>query len=730
MKIWFIAIGLIFTTVHASFTSRTPNSTWTGTAGISNHSLRVTLQKGYAEVEEDMEIRPQLGANSWNPPSATTPIELISTLKFADGTSMVGMLLWNGPTILKAKLKSTEQATAEYEEVVDRPDAPPPAPRDPALLIRTSANVYDVSIYPAFLNSSRKIRLRYIVPIPPNGKISLLPEVRALGDNVQLLVRGSAYNTVIVHKNKVATSFEVPFSWSSSSFDSLGISVSNSKPLGVLATSFDSGEWKGDYLWLEKDIPDSLKSRMNLRREVVILWKWNMPEHFLNRDGTPSPYGLIAINQAQKLAVTVRNAGMESKELNFGLVHQQQKNVVKTFPLGAYGSPNHQDITDYLEGIVDVTLPQLVPAKPEPSTAQQRDIDSIKVQSQRDLSDLMKKSVALFSSAEGIIKHVVVVSTGPVLNIETPSISDLESLDIPAGITIREDLESKNAWFGVNMEKLEQAHQFDGEYEEGQICQATYEDIWNEASFSSNLCYQADYNVPIEKQVHFTLKLKIDTLQHYLDLDPRAEKIRLAIHSAAPIDTNLTWNAYKEDGSLLATYKDTIHPIRTSSDSAVVKIIAAEPKVISSVYATKDIGPVFGVVRDNFALVALESDSVGSVLNSKLDKEGLPHLTVDEIFYPKPGTPILDHAKKWQSLLKIQPRSFSRVSIMVQGELRNNLEKVEILNLQGKVVASLDVEALRFNGQLEWNGSHEGNGVYLIRIKAGSAIIQRKFILS
>jgi hypothetical protein len=76
------------------------------------------------------------------------------------------MLLWNGSTILKAKLKDRTKADSAYEDVVDRNDIVF-VRRDPALIEYLGDNQYRFKIYPVAINNSRRIRILYTIPLSP-----------------------------------------------------------------------------------------------------------------------------------------------------------------------------------------------------------------------------------------------------------------------------------------------------------------------------------------------------------------------------------------------------------------------------------------------------------------------------------------------------------------------------------------------------------------------------------
>lgn len=727
-----LVLLLFIASAHASFIAKDPQSWWVGGAKIENHSIRVNLQKGYADIEEDMEIRPLL--EGWAPPSSTTPLEIVGDLEFAPGTSMVGMFLWNGNTILKAKLKPTARAIAEYESVVDREQMPPPAPRDPAILIRSSDTRYQLSIYPVLFNTSRTIRLRYIVPLRGNGRLAVHPVGLTTEGRVNLEVSGKAYTSVQLQKNSQISTFDVPFNWSGQMVDSLVLQVKEPEGSVALRTSFPDGEWKGEYFWMEGNVPDSLLNQAGYRREVVFLWKWNFPEFFLNSYGSLSDYGSQAVAHAIGIRKTMENAGTNVPNLSFGLVHQQRRGVVKTFGMGGVGSSNYLKISDYLIGITGKTLPDMVPARPTPTVAKQRDIDSMKVREQNDFKSLVEKSVTLFSPTEGVIKHIVVVTTGATVQLETPSIEDLEELDLPKDITIKEVWGMENMWLGVNMEKVTKDHAYEGEFQRGLNCTSYYENLDYPTDWTYG-CHTTSYNFPAEVKLHFSMRMKLNGVQHYYDLAQNKNQFRLAFHTMTAVDSTLAWDAYNEKGEIVASLTEKVQSLRTTKDSAVVKIVAADLGMTSDVYSQKEIGAVFGVVRNDYALVALEADSIGAALNTSLQTKGLPHLKISEIFFPELGTstppppPTQIENKKWMSLLHIQSLPASRIRILVQGNLKNSLRKVEILDLHGKVVANISVEALMLSGQFEWDGSMQSAGVYVLRIVAGSTKIQKMFTL-
>jgi hypothetical protein len=146
----------------AIFSSRaTQGLAWTGLSQVIREKITVTVQPDHLDVEHELEIDAR---SNWNTPNNPNSLEIIGQLTLEKGTVVTGLLLWNGNTILKGKLRTREMARQQYEEVVDRNVTNPPPPRDPALLEKVGENRYDLSIFPVALNGSRKLRLRYLIP--------------------------------------------------------------------------------------------------------------------------------------------------------------------------------------------------------------------------------------------------------------------------------------------------------------------------------------------------------------------------------------------------------------------------------------------------------------------------------------------------------------------------------------------------------------------------------------
>jgi hypothetical protein len=157
-----IATGLALTlSVNAWTTWQTTHGgASNGNCQLSSSKLSVTVHPHFADVIEEAEIT-TLGS-VWSGDPKT--LEITGTFTLSQGSAIRSMLLWNGNTILKAKLLLRADADSSYENVVDR-DKIQYVRRDPAIIHYLGNDQYQFKIYPVDINQSRKIRILYTVPL-------------------------------------------------------------------------------------------------------------------------------------------------------------------------------------------------------------------------------------------------------------------------------------------------------------------------------------------------------------------------------------------------------------------------------------------------------------------------------------------------------------------------------------------------------------------------------------
>lgn len=138
-------------------------------ATVLASELRIHITTTYLEVEEEVLLEATLSPNFIGDDNS---IELFGSFQLPEGSIIRSSILWFGEDILKGKLMDTRLARELYEDVVQR-DEMIIIPRDPSLIEKTSANGYAYSIYPVELGGTRRMRVRYDIPIQKSDTVKI-----------------------------------------------------------------------------------------------------------------------------------------------------------------------------------------------------------------------------------------------------------------------------------------------------------------------------------------------------------------------------------------------------------------------------------------------------------------------------------------------------------------------------------------------------------------------------
>ena len=711
----FVALTAILSA--AQIASLNPNGYWTGNTSVESHSMRVTLKSGYADVEEDATLRAINPNTSYYTITSTTPLELSGTLIMNPGTSVVGLYVWNGNEILKAKLKPTITATSQ----LSNPSANPVSGLDPVLLTRCGDNTYSLSIYPLVLNDARKVRVRYLVPFNATSGTASIPLTPAFSGNVDITVNGADYSSIITNRDGVRSSYDLPFTLANQAVTSFALELGNVNGASSLRTSFDAGDYQGKYWLLNQAIPDSVLDRAGMRREIVILWKWSFSEYFLTPNYALSSYGSQALSQARQIEKLIDQQSAASSRVFFGMVHQPRKDTVRQFPLGNRGSQRLLNLSAYLASIDESSLASMVPSPNTYQKASDQDIKNLKLQSQAGFDTLLAHSVALYSPASNVIKHLVILNAGPGVQIQTPGLDDiitaasLQGITVTLGNSASYSYNNAMSWFGVDLNSIASGHTYTG---------ATTPTAQEYSSSPASV-----FSIPAEKSLHFSATVSINGASQIYELaNAASSSLHFALHTVNVVDSSVNWRAFDDNGAQLSQYTQTINSLGASGDSGIAKLVGSDLNVVDQYYQATDLGAAFGVVRKDYALVALAADSIGTSASATYQNGGLPYLTTNEIYRPTPVTTLQQKAQL-ESLFSVRCLHGGKVQFTAQGELRTLVDKVEILNLQGKVIAVLNAPTLRGTGILEWDGSTFPHGLYFVHITAGSTSFNKQFLI-
>lgn len=235
----------------------------TGAVKLVQSSIRVRVTPAYLDVEEEAEIATVGTVSAGGDPNS---LEIIGEFSLVPGATVVGMLLWNGDILLKARLKGNALARADYEKVVDRSKVPPPRPLDPALVEALGEDRYRVQIYPVAIGKSRRIRLRYHIPaqMAPSGIMLRLasifpPQIADRPARISVKwERAAGEEGYVLYTNGRAQGLSLPSTVLMSAADDIFITQAEPPKALVATTYFPEGNLKGFYTAMYFHVPDKI----------------------------------------------------------------------------------------------------------------------------------------------------------------------------------------------------------------------------------------------------------------------------------------------------------------------------------------------------------------------------------------------------------------------------------------------------------------------------------------
>ena len=744
---------------------------WGGSAELSSLTRKITIHEYFIDVEEDVEFK----TSGSPPPNNPNTLEITGTFFLPTQSVVTGVLIWDGDNILKGKLKSKTEARNQYEEVVDRNTSPPPRPRDPIIIEKTGisswwSNVtqeygthdeYRFSIYPVSWGKSRRIRIRYLCPLQFLDKTMVLPipysfdyDPWSRDDFIASLQLRSSDNCTSVEVTEkdssgidISTIYHLPCTleqgsgrmlWSNEkqmriqpSLRYLTLSNIVEDESLVASTSFPDGNWKGNYALFWGTPPDSLLMNAGLRREIVVLWKWNFWNTFVyatDTGKTVSPYGAEVIAQAGKIMELNRTITDAGDRVGL-LLEKGSPEQNRLFNLCGKNSETFDTLKHFLGSIDSSYLISTISGTAPPIDI--RIADSEKENFFRkgvqsfDVS--LKLVCSLFSKHDKVIKHIVLLTAGPVP--EMPNLEDFyQKNDAVLGQDITVSAYGNSPryptgyWPGVPMYKIVEGHAYTGtgsmvgDIRIPEMKNRRFSITMNSESFS----YDQELFATVgawRTDGYFTDTISVDT-------------VTFAGHSLTPWNQEVVWNAYDVNHTLLATYHQHPVAIEVPQDTFLVKLFAGAGNPVSDTTFASNRGARYGVVDEQYSLLALEEDSIPQSEKEQLADAGAPFLTDNEIFIAEVDENAAAVRMSPKKVLSQPLIALSNgvVRIQLPSEVKN--ATIRIYNLAGKLVYELPVKSYSGNKQISLKlRGLLGRGVYTISISSARFNFTRKINL-
>jgi len=718
---------------------------------ILDHVVRTSVHQGWADVEEELSLGTQASTDSWNavPTDNLNSWEISGRFTLPEGSVITGALLWDGDVLLKAKLKGATQASTEYEAIVDRQTAPRALPRDP-LLIEKSGGDYSMKLFPVQWGGSRRMRIRYMVPLQAAGDGWTIPvgsafanEAASHSDQYQIELDNQGGDGIKLEHDGML----MPIGSSTKLVDypaTQGSSTSWWEPSPAyhapyhaklpqhgsiaLATSMDTGAWKGGYVVYRGKLPDTLLSKSNLRQEIMVLWKWNSPSSFVTDNGWGkyvSNYGYQALQQAGTLASATTQLARASDLVRVGLVADEgDSRKVRKFGLSRWGSDTFALMQEYLGSLNQDTLLNRYDGSTGTVGSGSSSADR-KAGAKRFALDL-KLAFSLYSADSGVVRHIVFVSAGPASDLPDPTVA---LPPWPTGLTASSYADWNYGdysahWPGVDLPTLVNEHQLTPERRL---------DGW------------LPFPIPrtrVTWELGFTAgsrNFAVDAVTGLENGAGNSTSMEFNGHAKTAWSQNLSWKLYDENGNLVgSTTADATNWIELPHDSSVARLWGGSRNHWSETWRTRAVGNIFGFVDASHSLLATPVDSLSADLQGLYREAGVPFLLPSEIY----GTdqtgvdvPVVDPndppvtallSKTDISGFLVRSQSGGRgLRIALPGGLDASSQLV-IRDLHGRILAQWNASQLASLKTLEWSApAGTARGMLYVELRTGSLRVVR-----
>ncbi|MEN9355408.1 MAG: hypothetical protein RL318_2733 [Fibrobacterota bacterium] len=701
--------------------------------------VKITVGPHWIDVEEEAEL--QVPADNY---SAGDDILVEGTLTLPPHAAMVGCLLWNNDTLLMGKLRGRADAEHKFDSLV--PSRPVQLAKDPLLLDMQDDSTYGFKLYPFSPGGSRRFRIRYLLPLTASREFEILPlmarmvrweeclpaqftlQVRGTRSDIRLVTREPAWpNQEVVWPLTLPADrrMDLPPPYTSSIKLRLG---TPGAPDGTIAARvhLDSGAWQGDYVFYSAKVPDSILTKVGVRSETVVLWRWIQPQTFVgsNYDGGQkylNSDGDKAIQQAQSL-VTIGDQ-LTGRGDRFGLVADLGlDDSLQIYPVADSGTREYRNLRSFLTGINREYLFWRINPSIGSGTSNPNNLE-LSRNRLRFRTDLQKVG-SLYSKDSSLIKHLLVVTVGPV-----PSGGD--QLEIPDDAALPKDV-------SVATSGLETTSRFD------QSCWCyRYSIVAGTSSWpgvnlaelgalrpgTKTLVSQGGVMLPKSKTVlAATLSMETGAGRMVRDAILRKGedgKWRTSFNVHAPkLGTTVRWNFWSDNGDSVAKLEMTPAWEGVVGDSVLPRLWARSEAPLSLTLRSTELAPIFGFVDPLYSLLAMPSDSLGRERQYALRDSGVPFLSSAEIF-PRVGYNGEGGGQTGIRLSSVQARGLKLAYLQARRVVTIDLAdlkatSVEIHDLRGRLLVRFaDVAGRK---QLEWdlrtsNGAMVPKGMVIVSVQ-------------
>jgi hypothetical protein len=606
------AIGL----QHGLFRSQsTQGKAWTGTMTFVREAYNITVYPDYLDVELEWE----LGVGGTPPDSFQNALEIVGNINFERGSVVVGMVLWNNDILLKAKLKTNQQATQQYEEVVDRNAPVPPHPRDPVLLTWVGNDNYDISIFPVTWGKTRTLRIRYLVPAYVSNGVNAIGYPHAFSSIATVSIKngpgvdgytiesGASQKTIAVPGVTLLSPSDYGFqAWGGSGKTAITriipIVPNYSQGSRLFYKDFACGDFSGQMVHFAGMQAADVMKLVRVKDDYVILWRWNHPDIL-------KKYACQIVAQSNLIKVFL--ATLEAREKRAGMIVDMQGGERKTFELDKKGGKGFQQMMDFLSSLS--ALKDVAPPKGAPPAFSQQETDSIVKASFNEFQAALRAAMLLFNDPDAQ-KHLLILTAGPRWTTRlaadqavawdstadaTSLLSYLSSNGLPYSSS---DAAQPMHWPGVDLDRF-QARPHQG------------------LRLYASLTNGKDTN-----------RVLVQDNSSYTGYYSPQTGTEMRIYTAQPIVKQVTWGLYAGD-KLIGRYRETPFSVEMHDAMQYARLIGSSSALVPMAeHMPSSLASTLGFIDSKYGLLALEQDTLDARTAARYAVRGVPTLHKEDIF--------------------------------------------------------------------------------------------------
>jgi hypothetical protein len=601
---------------HGVFRSQsTQGAQWMGSAVIEDEEFRITVHPDYLDVELDWVFR--VGGQA--PEKFQDALEIVGNLNLVRNSAVVGMLTWWNGDILKAKLKTSKTARADYEAVVQRDADAPPPPRDPVLIeYGWGLDNYEISIFPAKFGETRKVRLHYLVPAGSIGGAVKIPYPYAFSEQARVSIQaGSDIASYRIEAGKEIVPFTnktpMPLDQARFSVRSYGGSSTASRVqyiVPVLATepegsriyvgAVDQPDLKGQAAHIVVKDAQEIIAQSDLKEDFVILWRWS-------HTALLNAYAGQIVGQSKLLKEFLSKLAGANKRA--ALIIDKEGGERITFTLSKADDPDHAKMLAYLDSLAALAAKEPPVLADKPNYQLTADVKK----AQADFESALQAALDLFEK-NGNIRHLLLLTAGPQLiydysgtialkvdsAIQVGGLADYaERLDLGAAVKPDDRI---LYWPGVNP---------------ASILSRTTLNLEIEAVLGngSQLCTLSVAGPP-------------DLKNPYLGSRSETEK---HVFSSPALLPKIQWTISQE-GQVLSRFEETAGIVPVGDPLAMAQWLGASRALTPmAAQLPRSMAAALGFVDSTYSLVALEEDKLTAADAERFAAAGVPDLSAADI---------------------------------------------------------------------------------------------------